>query len=55
MEDGQLPSQESIDQLLDLATQEWDRFYPALQAVVWGGKQPKEALEIAMFETVAEA
>lgn len=54
-QDGQLPSQESIDELLDLATQEWDRFYPALQAVAWGGKAAKEALEMAMFETVAEA
>lgn len=53
--DGQLPSQESIDDLIDLATQEWDRFFPALQSVVWGGKQPREALEFAMFETVAEA
>lgn len=53
--DGQLPSQESIDELLDLSMQEWDRFYPALQSVVWGGKAPKEALKFAMFETVAEA
>ena len=54
-ETGQLPSQESIDELLDLATQEWDRFFPALQAVTWGSAKPKEALEMAMFETVAEA
>ena len=55
VEGGHMPSQESIDHLIDLATGEWDRFYPALQAVVWGGKLPKEALEVAMFETVAEA
>lgn len=54
-EDGHLPSQESIDELLELATNEWDRFFPALQSGVWGGKDPKEALQFAMFETVAEA
>lgn len=55
IEEGQMLSQESLDELLDLATQEWDRFFPALQAVVWGKTAPKDALAFAMFETVAEA
>ena len=41
--------------LLDIAIQESERFYPAFQSVVWGGKSPAEALEIALFETIAEA
>lgn len=48
----------SVDQLsdlLDIATQECERFYPAFQSVAWGGKTPEEALMLAIFETVAEA
>jgi hypothetical protein len=53
--DGQSVSAEVIQQLLDIAVQECERFYPALQAVVWGGKSPKEALEYSLFETIGEA
>lgn len=48
-------SSEQIQDMLDIAIQECERFYPALQAVVWGGKDPREALDIALFDTVAEA
>lgn len=48
-------AQNDIQQMLDTAVQECERFYPALQSVVWGGKDPKEALEYALFETVGEA
>ncbi len=46
---------EQMEALIDHAAQECERFYPALQAVVWGGKEPAEALAAALFETVAEA
>jgi len=46
---------EHLQELLDLAISECERFYPAFQSVVWGGKSPSEALEIALFETIAEA
>lgn len=55
LHDGITTSAEQLTNLLDLAISECDRFYPAIQAVVWGGKGPAEAIEIAMFETVAEA
>jgi hypothetical protein len=48
-------SQEHMRELIDIAITECDRFYPAFQSVIWGGKTPAEALEIAMFETIAEA
>lgn len=53
--DGQHVSSHVIQQLLDVAQAECERFYPALQAVVWGGKTPKEAIEYSLFETVGEA
>lgn len=46
---------EQLSNLIDIAVQECERFYPALQSVAWGGKSPDEALMLAMFETVAEA
>ena len=44
-----------LQELLDTAISESERFYPAFQSVVWGGKTPKEALELALFETIGEA
>ncbi len=54
VEDGNVPS-EQMEGMIDHALQECERFYPALQAVVWAGKDPREALAAALFETVAEA
>ncbi len=48
-------SAEPIDQILDIAVQECERFYPAFQAVVWGGKTAEEAMGVALFDTVGEA
>lgn len=45
---------EHLQQLLDIAITECDRFYPAFQSVVWGGKSAADALAIAMFDTIAE-
>lgn len=55
LRDGAHTNTEQLQDLLDIAISECDRFYPAIQAVVWGGKSPSEAIEIALFETVAEA
>lgn len=46
---------EQIEDLIDIAMTECDRFYPAFQTVVWGGSNTKNALEIALMETVGEA
>jgi hypothetical protein len=55
LRDGAGTTLEHLQELLDHAISECERFYPAFQSVVWGGKTPNEALEIALFETIAEA
>ena len=55
LRDGAGTTAEHLQELLDLAISECERFYPAFQSVVWGGKTPAEAIEIALFETIAEA
>lgn len=49
------PTVEQLEDLVDIAYSECERFYPAFQFVIWGGKAPREALEAAMLETVGEA
>lgn len=46
---------EQLEDLLDIALTECERFYPAFQFVVWGGKTAVEAIEAAVLETVGEA
>lgn len=52
---GQGPSVEQLEDLVTIAISECERFYPAFQYVVWGGKSPTEAVSAAMLETVGEA
>ncbi len=49
------PSQEQMEDLMDTAIMECERFYPAFQYVIWGGKSPSDAIAAAMIETVGEA
>ncbi len=46
---------ELLEDLVDIAVTECERFYPAFQFVIWGGKSPVEALTAAMLETEGEA
>jgi len=48
-------SAESIEDMVDIAITECERFFPAFQFVLWGGKTPDDALEAAMLECVGEA
>ena len=48
-------SVEQLEDLVDTAVSECERFYPALQLVVWGGQNTAEALAAALMETVGEA
>ncbi len=48
-------SVEQLEDLVDIALTECERFYPAFHYVIWGGKSAAEAVEAAMFETVGEA
>ncbi len=47
--------QEMVEAVVDNAQKECERFFPALQSVLWGNKTAMEALEVAMFETAGEA
>lgn len=49
------PNNEQIEDLVEIGISESERFYPAFQFAIWGGKSPKEAIEAAMLETVGEA
>ena len=48
-------SVEQIEDLVDIALSECERFYPAFQLVVWGGKTPDDAITAAMIDPVGEA
>jgi hypothetical protein len=48
-------SAESLEDLVDIALNECERFFPAFQFVLWGGKGPKDALDAAMLDCVGEA
>jgi hypothetical protein len=48
-------SAESVEDMVDIAVTECERFFPAFQFVLWGGKSPDEALAAAMLECVGEA
>ena len=44
-----------LEALVEVALKECERFYPAIQFVLWGGKGPSEAVAAAMLETEGEA
>jgi hypothetical protein len=48
-------SAESLEDMVDIAITECERFFPAFQFVLWGGKAPGDALAAAMLECVGEA
>ena len=48
-------SLESLEDLVDIALTECERFYPAFQFVLWGGKSPADALAAAMLDCAGEA
>ena len=48
-------SPEQLEDLMDIAITECNRFYPAFQSVLWGGNTVEQALEIALLDTVGEA
>ena len=48
-------SAESLEDMVDIAITECERFYPAFQFVLWGGKSPADALQAAMLECMGEA
>ncbi|MBI78037.1 MAG: hypothetical protein CMM53_09710 [Rhodospirillaceae bacterium] len=49
------PSVEQVEDMVEIALLESERFYPAYNYVVWGGKTPEEAFNAAMIDTIGEA
>jgi len=44
-----------VEEMVDAARSECDRFYPAFQFVIWGGKDAEGAIEAALIEPIGEA
>ena len=53
--DGERPSMAQTASMIDAAMEAADRFYPAFDFLVNGGKSPEEAMTACMFETVGQA
>ena len=52
---GQIASAEQIDTLIGSAVMSAERYYPALQMLVWGVRTPEEALKVASAEAYGRA
>ena len=48
-------SAEQVEDLVELALAECERFYPAFQLVIWGGKSAEEAMTAAILDPIGEA
>jgi len=52
---AEAPTFEQVQDLMETALYECERFYPAFQYVIWGGQTAEQAMEAALLETVGEA
>ncbi|GEO80317.1 type III secretion system chaperone family protein [Pararhodospirillum oryzae] len=52
---GQDLNRATVEELVEIAIGECERFYPAFQFAIWGGKSAQEAIDAALLETVGEA
>jgi len=52
---GQVASPEQIDTMINAAVLSSERYYPALQLVVWGNQSPEQAIEVAIAEAYGRA
>ncbi len=55
MPSGDRPTLSQAASMIDAAVEAADRFYPAFDFMVRGGKSPEDAMAACMFETVGEA
>lgn len=53
--DDGLLSLDMAQMAIESAVSECDRFYPAFQFVLWGDKNPREALDAALVDAAGEA
>ena len=52
---GSIANPEQIDTMIGAAIMSCERYYPALQLLVWGDHTPKDALQIAIAEAYGRA
>ncbi|MBQ0804729.1 MAG: YbjN domain-containing protein [Sulfitobacter sp.] len=52
---GQDATAEQIDTMIGAAVLSAERYYPAVQLVVWGDQTPKQALQVAIAEAYGHA
>ncbi len=52
---GTQPNREQCEAALKAAIEACERYYQAVQFVIWAGRSAREALDSALFETVGEA
>lgn len=50
LRDAKAITQAQVEELIDIAAAECERFYPAFQTVLWGGQNSEEALKLVLFE-----
>jgi hypothetical protein len=48
-------SVEQLEDLVDVAVSESDRYYPAFQFVIWGGKSANDAMAAALIDVAGSA
>jgi hypothetical protein len=52
---GQAASPEQIDTMINAAVLSAERYYPAIQLMVWGDRSPKDAMQVAIAEAYGRA
>ncbi len=52
---GQMASPEQIDTMITAAVLSAERYYPAIQLVTWGNREPEDAMQVAIAEAYGRA
>jgi len=52
---AQVASPEQIDTMINAAVLSAERYYPAIQLLVWGGRSPRDAMQAAIAEAYGRA
>jgi len=52
---GQIAGSDQIDTMISSAVSSAERYYPAIQLMVWGDRSPKDAMQVAIAEAYGRA
>lgn len=52
---GQVATPDQIDTMISAAVLSAERYYPAIQLLVWGDRTPKDAMQVAIAEAYGRA